>query len=700
MEAAQDRAATVMATGKRVLRQHGNRREARTPLPLPEMCWSGGGDGPDGQSTDFGLDVSPAAVTIQAGSSGQAAVIASPINGYYGSVSLSYSSVPVGVTVSLSPASVILDGFNNGISILNIGTTSAVTAPQTFVLTIIGTGVDGASGAIISHMTQLVVTILPATGVCGCIDCTNPDNDPANNPLPGDSVGMAHDTDTEQPQLDTAPDVTGYASNWSPAPASAWQYKAAISNSSGLVISDIRLGQRYMAKSMSVAHYTVQTTSMSAPVVGHLTSNLLVKPPFYSAPGTSPRYAIANYQDKSNNYGCLFIEQRYVFYPEQKFMEPSSQIFWYEHGPPNHTSPFVPMVSYKYLSAGGDSIVKFSALQRIQFVPNNKPNKIGGTHYKLFEDCDDGFQAFYHLGGIRNDEEVQKPLYYSPIAHGTALIDNAWPWTNTPGIWDNLHISYGTEINGPSSTPPGPGCPECVHMHWRWTALTQGRPTPGGQTSLPFTWGGGGARIPSGSLQYVNIGISNQEPNDMDISTTLNQYIAAQGSQPLIGNPIFWYEGVGVQNSDSFFAHGAWFSIHGGTVNLQPELTKFGAHSLVMTAITLPTNLDPGYGDQVHIHGIRMTAKVSSGFTISNVRFDVNGLGSLTPSVTGSSQKGWTISGSFDSTGFDHLGALVFDCVPLSNTSANAIVVATVTSDDTQLNPQANTQAFQVSVAQ
>ena len=36
------------------------------------------------------------------------------------------------------------------------------------------------------------------------------------------------------------------------------------------------------------------------------------------------------------------------------------------------------------------------------------------------------------------------------------------------GIWDNYHQTYQSMVQEPTFVPPEPGCPECVHVHWRW----------------------------------------------------------------------------------------------------------------------------------------------------------------------------------------------------------------------------------------
>jgi hypothetical protein len=101
---------------------------------------------------DFSLSASPAAVTVAAGSAASSTVTVSALNGFAGSVALSASSLPTGVTASFSPGSVT----GAGSSTITISTSSSALSG-----TITITGTSGST----SHTTAIQVTVT-AANVC------------------------------------------------------------------------------------------------------------------------------------------------------------------------------------------------------------------------------------------------------------------------------------------------------------------------------------------------------------------------------------------------------------------------------------------------------------------------------------------------------------------------------------------------------
>jgi hypothetical protein len=99
----------------------------------------------------FGLSASPGSVSIAGGASGTSIVTVTPQNGFKGSVSLSASGLPSGVTASFSPSSAT----TTTTLTLTVGSTAA---PGTSTITI--TGTSGASSATAS--VGLVVTATPS----------------------------------------------------------------------------------------------------------------------------------------------------------------------------------------------------------------------------------------------------------------------------------------------------------------------------------------------------------------------------------------------------------------------------------------------------------------------------------------------------------------------------------------------------------
>ncbi|HWZ44116.1 MAG TPA: alkaline phosphatase family protein [Candidatus Saccharimonadales bacterium] len=99
---------------------------------------------------DFVIMPSPAALTMNQGTSTSSAIAVTPSGGFNSAVSLSASGMPAGVTVSFSPSSIAAPG--SGSSTLTI-TASSVAAAGTFNLTITG------AGGGVTHTAMIAVTI-------------------------------------------------------------------------------------------------------------------------------------------------------------------------------------------------------------------------------------------------------------------------------------------------------------------------------------------------------------------------------------------------------------------------------------------------------------------------------------------------------------------------------------------------------------
>jgi len=100
---------------------------------------------------DFRLSASPSSLSITQGASGTSTITVTPVNGFAGSVSLSASGLPGGVTASFNPSS------TTSTSTLTLAAGSSATT-GTFTVTITGT-----SGAL-SHTTTVTLTVNPAGG--------------------------------------------------------------------------------------------------------------------------------------------------------------------------------------------------------------------------------------------------------------------------------------------------------------------------------------------------------------------------------------------------------------------------------------------------------------------------------------------------------------------------------------------------------
>ena len=112
-----------------------------------------------GTQPDFSLSATPAALSIAQGTAGSTTIAVAPVNGFTGSVALSASGVPTGVTVSFSPAS------TTGSSTLTFTASSTATAGTVNVT------VTGTSGSL-SHTTTIALTVTATTTGNGGVTVT------------------------------------------------------------------------------------------------------------------------------------------------------------------------------------------------------------------------------------------------------------------------------------------------------------------------------------------------------------------------------------------------------------------------------------------------------------------------------------------------------------------------------------------------
>jgi len=106
---------------------------------------------PSAPAPDFSLSTSPTSLSVTQGSSGTDSVSVSALNGFSGSVALSASGLPAGVTASFNPAS------TTSSSTLTL-TASSTATTGTSTVTITGT-----SGSL-THTTTLSLTVNPSGG--------------------------------------------------------------------------------------------------------------------------------------------------------------------------------------------------------------------------------------------------------------------------------------------------------------------------------------------------------------------------------------------------------------------------------------------------------------------------------------------------------------------------------------------------------
>ncbi|MDQ1639864.1 MAG: hypothetical protein QOF62_3203 [Pyrinomonadaceae bacterium] len=343
------------------------------------------------------------------------------------------------------------------------------------------------------------------------------------------------------------------ASNW-PAPVKNWSMQTDVTDNDGLVVTNIKLGERYMTEKISVPYYTLQTSAFS---LGRGQLSPSGDPP-------SMRSRIVNYNtyadgDKlvveatyivdripATSQSCLHITQRYEFYREGVLpCEPSGELV---------CSNYRALVSYKFVGSGGETLTSINIPQR-----NRSPVKgYAKDTVGLFRDCD-GLINCLSTGGLLFKDK-QNPLF---TEHKARVIKDG---KNT-GTWDNLHQTYQGVVDEPLdlSRLAFAGCPECLHMHWRWGAST----LTDAQRYNNFQ-----VYIPVGSNQDLDFAIvrnhageedptdystlSNQEPirhptTGFDLREQSYDYTAPD-------DVVLWYSATGHQSEDTFFIHPEFFN--------------------------------------------------------------------------------------------------------------------------------------------
>jgi len=319
---------------------------------------------------------------------------------------------------------------------------------------------------------------------------------------------------------------------------SPWAMDVEVSADSGLVLKNVRLNGRYMAERMSVPYFTVQTSTMAAPLKGRLkpnggdalTHSRLV---YYNVLTNDTkrvieaRYLVDQILDSFTD--CVLVTQRYEFYkpvPGDN-CEPSSTV---------PCARWKPIIEYNYRPGSGAQLQSMQFAQRFHFQNNGAV----GNSVGLFRDCNNSpllGGCMYALGGY---------LFYdkwNPV--GISMTDRVIGNGKDSGTWDNFHLTFLDAVAEPATFPHllSPGCPECVHFHWRWGAHISG-------------FGDGKPLIPDGSNQDVDIGVvlfvppaqnSQQEENELHSGTDL---IRTLDDKPL--DVSFWYWSTGHQQSDRF----------------------------------------------------------------------------------------------------------------------------------------------------
>ena len=349
---------------------------------------------------------------------------------------------------------------------------------------------------------------------------------------------------------------SAFSPDWNGNGIPDWRMDIEVSDDDGLVLKNIRLENRYMAEQTSVPYYLLETNTINPATRGELKPNnsdssMASRLVNYNSWTDDEKfvieatYVIGKIPEGSTN--CLEIIQRFEFYKSK----PGDQC------EPSATLPcarWKPIVSYKF-TGPAQEFHKINIPQRHHF----RDNGFEGNSVGLFRDCDNDPILFgcLPLAGLIFQEKMN-PL---SIEYGSNVITQG----QDAGTWDNVHQTFKDEIEEPAQFPHlfSPGCPECVHLHWRW----------GAHNGEAF---GNGKPLVASSTQDVDIGVVRYSVFDSEIDP--NDY------QDLLANPqsirslryidsdyryrlyrpddvVVWYSSTGHQPQDTFSpTKGAFFN--------------------------------------------------------------------------------------------------------------------------------------------
>lgn len=365
------------------------------------------------------------------------------------------------------------------------------------------------------------------------------------------------------------------------ATAVVWEMDVSVSDDEGLVIKNVKLGksaggvlapnvkQRYMAAKMSIPYFSLETITLDNNNVAYTTTypravlspdvipnssgakSILVD---YQTKVTShnlvveAKYAITNIPPGSTN--CLHITQRYEFQEAEIGCEPSEVLT---------CARFFPKVKYEWV--GKFAPIKVNIPERLHFQVNGFSSNTAG----VFKDCDDlpFITCFPNAIFDKKENPVDNEFITRVISLGKPTIPINGGRINS---FDNYHQRNGKGgIDEPITNLSFAGCPECAHIHWRWTAFEGAK------------FGNGQLLIPKSSPQNVDIALAQYKLGEDKLPLTGIGNII--GSDPTDGSDIvFYYSASSNAREDRFFEHGGFYrvpnrtddkvSLNGGAIQL------------------------------------------------------------------------------------------------------------------------------------
>jgi MYXO-CTERM domain-containing protein len=365
-----------------------------------------------------------------------------------------------------------------------------------------------------------------------------------------------------------------------PVSALGWRFQPKITKDRGLAIMNVSLGDRMMAKELSLPFYwfssnkgvdqvRCQLTPVESP--GSCTSRLVR---YRSRLDIAADKVVveATYVRSPDDSECLEITQQYEFYRERDpKKEPAARCDVYSDTP---CAMFRPMVKYQFyptLDATVDGQISIETSQLLVF----------DVDHPLCAQKSPSV-ALYHVCGAGDvcSSPVTSGSYGNPMP-SSALVDAING--GRQGDVDSLHVTSRAQV-------VEPGCPECVNIHWRWPA------SAAAQWNLP-QFNDGAAIVPQGSSQWVSVGVFNYRDSvgSHDIPNRIPKQVPPDRSLAKADAiPEVWYVASSDAASDVFFSHGGFFSSMGTTAPKTGQ--SLGPDSLGPAAAPLDDSAPVGPG--------------------------------------------------------------------------------------------------------
>ncbi len=321
-----------------------------------------------------------------------------------------------------------------------------------------------------------------------------------------------------------------------------WRLRASVSADDGLVVEDVSLGDRYMARMMSLPYVVLDGVRLELKPDG-ISQGLRVRLVDFRDSRSTPipadgvklvieaTYAFDGFPDGSVT--ALLVTQRYEFWSADES----------GRGEPTGTyrvARYFPRVSYQFFGQAGSVLRSFSAPQRFHFRIDGVSPNVGA----FLSDLPTGLAQ--NEGGNPLPREAE----FKALAGGEE------------SVADNYHQSYDDRIEPPGIShrhPFGvPGEPEGIHIHWIWTRA--GTVRSGFERQFNY----GKPLIPRGSNQDVNVALArwrDGEQNPRDFRDLIKSESLVHPNRPGgAWDVVFWYDGVGRRATDAFFTHGGFFA--------------------------------------------------------------------------------------------------------------------------------------------